>query len=241
MTFERFYSIIRPHKAASVNTIKKARVIIVCIVIISALYSVPHLFMTGRDGTTCTPYAKGTDLFAGKVYFWSDQILGFTFPFIALLTMNTVIIHTLCKRSKILLTRSDTQDEVQGQSQGHSSKMKSSEKQIIIMLLLVTFGFLILMTPSYGMILYNVFVDFSSSPKLYAGFILFMSIGEKTFYTNFGINFYLYVISGSKFRSDLLKLFQNICPYICKERAQTQETSLSTSSSLNKTVTSKRL
>ena len=115
----------------------------------------------------------------------------------------------------MLLTRSDTQDEGQGQNQGHSSKMKSSEKQIIIMLLLVTFGFLILMTPSYGMTLYIVFVDFSNSPKLYAGFILLMSIGEKTFYTNFGINFYLYVISGSKFRSDLLKLFQNLYPDFC--------------------------
>ena len=141
-----------------------------------------------------------------------------------------------------MLTRSDKYDEGQGQNQGHSSKMKSSEKQIIIMLLLVTFGFLILMTPSYGMILYNVFVDFSSSSKLYAGFILFMSIGEKTFYTNFGINFYLYVISGSKFRSDLLKLFQNLCPYFCKERAQPRETYLSSSSSsVNTTVISKGL
>ena len=181
-----------------------------CIIVISALYSLPHFFMTGRDGTTCIPYAKGTNLLAGKVYFWSDQILGYCFPFIALLTMNTVIIHTLCKRSTLLLTRSDTQGQGQCHKQDHSSKMKSSEKQIIIMLLLVTFSFLILMTPSYGMILYNVFVDFSSSPKLYAGFILFMSIGEKTFYTNFGINFYLYVISGSKLRSDLLQLFQNV-------------------------------
>ena len=179
--------------------------------------------MTGRNGTTCVPYSKGTDHFAGKLYYWSDQVVGFGFPFVALLTMNTVIIHTLRKRSGLLIARTETQGE--GHNEGHSSKLKSSEKQIIIMLLLVTFGFLILMTPSYGMTLYTVFVDFSSSPKLYAGFLLFMSIGQKTFYTNFGINFYLYVISGSKFRSDLLKLFQTFCPYFCKERAQLLETS----------------
>ena len=45
--------------------------------------------MTGRDGTTCIPYAKGTDYFTGKLYYWSDQVVGFGFPFIALLTMNT--------------------------------------------------------------------------------------------------------------------------------------------------------
>ena len=224
MTFERFYSIIRPHKAASFNTVKKARVIIVCIVVISSSYSMPLLFMTGRNGTTCVPYSKGTDHFAGKLYYWSDQVVRFGFPFVALLTMNTVIIHTLRKRSSLLIARTETQGEGYNEGQ-NSSKMKSSEKQIIIMLLLVTFGFLILMTPSYGMTLYTVFVDFSSSPKLYAGFLLFMSIGQKTFYTNFGINFYLYVISGSKFRSDLLKLFQNLYPYFCKERAQLLETS----------------
>ena len=113
MTFERFYSIIRPHKAASFNTVKRAKVIIVCIVVISALYSLPLLFMTGRNGTTCVPYSKGTDHFAGKLYYWSDQVIGFGFPFVALLTMNTVIIHTLRKRSSLLLTRSDTQDEGQ--------------------------------------------------------------------------------------------------------------------------------
>ena len=121
--------------------------------------------------------------------------------------MNTVIIHTLRKRSTLFLTRSETldvgqgQNQGQGHNQGHSSKMKSSEKQIIIMLLLVTFGFLILMTRTYGMTFFPAFIDFSSSPKLYAGFLLVWSIGQKTYYTNFGINFYLYVISGHKFRS----------------------------------------
>ena len=137
MMFEHFYSIIRPHKAASFNTVKKARIIIACIVVISTLYSMPHFFMTGNDGTICIPFAKCTNLFAGKLYYWTDQVVGLGFPFIALLTMNTVIIHTLHERSSLLLTRSNTQDE----GQSHSSKMKSSEKQIIIMLLLVTFGF----------------------------------------------------------------------------------------------------
>ena len=135
------------------------------------------------------------------------KLLVYFFPFLALLIMNSVIIHTLRKRSTLLLTRSKTLDEGQGHNEGHLSKMKSSEKQTIIMLLLVTFGYLVLMIPANGMTLYPIFVDFSSSPKLYAVYFLFMSIGIKTFYTNYGINFYLYVISGSKFRSDLLKLF----------------------------------
>ena len=239
MTFERFYSIIRPHKAASFNTIKRARIIIISIVIISTVYSVPILFLTTPEGNICVVYVKGMDQLAGKMYYWTDQVVGFVFPFIALLIMNSVIIHTLRKRSSLLVMRSKIEGQCQGQNQGHSSKMKSSEKQIIIMLLLVTFGFLILMTPTYGMKIFPAFVDFSSSPRLYALFLLTWSIGQKTYYTNFGINFYLYVISGQKFRSDLLKLFENVCP--CKKKHNSSATAVSKSSSLNTVMTSMQI
>ena len=46
MTFERFYSIIRPHKAASFNTVKRAKIIIICIVIFSSFLNIPDLFYT---------------------------------------------------------------------------------------------------------------------------------------------------------------------------------------------------
>ena len=148
---------------------------------------------------------------AGKAFYWIDTVFtGFGFPCVALLIMNSLTIHTLRKRSSLMISRTETQGEGQNQGQ-NSSKMKSSEKQIIIMLLLVTFSFLILMTPSYGMTFYVVFVDFGSSPKRYAGFRLFQSIGQKTYFTNYAINFYLYVISGTKFRSDLLKLLKMSC------------------------------
>ena len=40
MTFERFYSIIRPHKAASFNTVKRAKIIIVGIFVFSFSFTV---------------------------------------------------------------------------------------------------------------------------------------------------------------------------------------------------------
>ena len=36
---------------------------------------------------------------------------------------------------------------------------------------------------------------------------MFYHVGEKTYYTNYGINFFLYVMSGHKFRTDL----RNLC------------------------------
>ena len=43
MTFDRFYSIIMPHKAASFNTVKRAKFTVMCIILFSILYHIPHM------------------------------------------------------------------------------------------------------------------------------------------------------------------------------------------------------
>ena len=212
MTFERFYSIIRPHKAASFNTVKRAKITITIIVLVSIVYNIPQLFMTVASVRDCLLYAKGGS-HLGEIYYWSYNIINFIFLFISLLIMNSVIIHTLCTRKTPNVTRSE------GQGQGQTSNIKNTEKQIIVMLLLVTFGFLSLSTPCYAMLMYSRYINIEQSPKFFADYYLFFSIGQKTYYTNFGINFYFYVISGQKFRSDLLRLFRSICSACKKEEA----------------------
>ena len=80
--------------------------------------------------------------------------------------------------------------------------------QIYIILLLVTFAFLVLMTPGYVLFVYVMLVDYRRTPQSFSGYIFIHSFSQKTFYTNYGINFFLYVISGKKFRSDLVWLFR---------------------------------
>ena len=55
--------------------------------------------------------------------------------------------------------------------------------------------------------IYVQVVDFNASPEVFAGYFLFYHAGYKLQLTNYGINFFLYVISGKKFRTDLKKLF----------------------------------
>ena len=219
MTFERFYSILRPHKAASVNTVKRAKITISCIILISIVYSVPHIFLTSVSGHTCLPFFKGMKYLSGRIYYFVNQVVGLGIPFVSLLVMNCVIIYNLHKRPKFLTNKSDSLGEGQEQDKGQDhnqgqSHTRHQEKQIITMLLVVTFSFLILMIPAYSRLFYTQLVDFRSSPKLYAGFHLFSAIGNRCYYTNFGINFYLYVISGQKFRSDLVGLFRKTLPCI---------------------------
>ena len=82
MTFERFYSIIRPHKAASFNTVQRARIIIVCIFIFYYSYGMPFLFITDvdNDARICIPNRYASDNILGKIYHWLTDILTFIFP-----------------------------------------------------------------------------------------------------------------------------------------------------------------
>ena len=205
MTFDRFYSIVKPHKAASFNTVKRAKIGIVCIVIFSILFDIPHFFVTSYDGPLCLPF--GDVVTMAKWYsqfdYWFSFAIQFVVPFLLLLVMNSVIIHTLRTRLKFR-----KESEMQRSFQNEDEKAKNSDAQVYAILLLVTFAFLILVTPGYIFFILNLVIDFTASPVIYSGFILFSSAAQKLVYTNHGINFFLYVISDQKFRRDLRRLFK---------------------------------
>ena len=201
MTFERFYSIIRPHKAASFNTVKRAKISVTCIVCVSIVFNIPHLFTTKQVGKSCVPFGNAIVYITGQMYYWLSLTVNFFLPFLLLLIMNSIIIKTLRKRHMI-----NSKYQGQGRSEGQASKMKNVEKQIFLTLLLVTFGFLVLTAPSYSLFVYVMVYNYEKSPQAFAGYYFFYEIGRETYYTNYGINFFFYVISGQKFRADLVRL-----------------------------------
>ena len=203
MTFDRFYSIIRPHKAASFNTVKRAKITIACVVIFSVIYNSPHLFITSNENWQCLPYGKAMEKSYGQFYYWLSFVVHYGLPFSSLLTMNSVIIHKIRKRSTKNSKRSLAES-----NEGQSSKLKSTELQMFAILLLVTFGFMILTTPGQLLFLYIMFVDIYETPYNFASYDLFYSVAQKLYFSNHGINFFLYVVSGQKFRTDLVKLFK---------------------------------
>ena len=86
-------------------------------------------------------------------------------------------------------------------------KSKHPEKQVVTTLLLeVTFVFLFLNIPVRTLVFYLNFYS-GNTPTYYASLHLLYQVGQKAFYTNHGINFFLYVISGQKFRTDLRNIF----------------------------------
>ena len=190
MTFDRFYSIMRPHKAASFNTVKRAKITIACIFIFSILYNVPHLFISDHQEWKCLPYGKAMKTTIGLFYYWLSFVIQFALPFISLLIMNSVIIHTLRNRSILKKEGPGKNSEGQGESKGQGQKIKHLDNQVYVILLLVTFGFLILTTPAYLFFLVYMVVNYMGSPKAFAIYYTFGSFAEKLQFTNHGINFF---------------------------------------------------
>ena len=114
-------------------------------------YSIPFLFIGTNDGRTCIPNAIISHNLFGEMYYYLTEIVTSVIPFVSLLIMNSVIIHTLRKRSKLAHFRINGG---QGQNEGQNMKIKKSEKQVYTMLLLLTFVFLALSTPVTLLIFY---------------------------------------------------------------------------------------
>ena len=159
MTFDRFNSIIVPHKAASFNTTKRAKLTILGIVVFSSLHNIPHLFISDHENWQCLPYGITMDKPFGQFYYWLSFIVNFALPFVLLLTMNSVIICKLRKRNEL-----DLGENVGHKNQGQCTKVKNSEFQTYAILFLVTFAFLLLTTPAYLLFLFIMLVDFFKTP-----------------------------------------------------------------------------
>ena len=200
-------------------------------------YSIPFLFVAGHNGISCVVNRFASGHILGEMYHWLTEVFIFIFPSISLLTMNSVIIHTLRKRSKLNILGSGNLSETDGEH----LRNKHPEKQIVTMLLLVTFVFLTLNLPVRCLVFY---VNFSSgnNPHYYAGLHLFYQVGVKAYYTNHGINFFLYVISGKKFRTDLRNLFRSKKQNRSKNNSLTSNVSIITSAaSSNRNILGKNL
>ena len=108
--------------------------------------------------------------------------------------MNYVIVKTV--RNSLKMFRGDAPTQ---------KTMKSAENQLTIMLLVITTLFLILLLPTYVRFIYTAFVS-SDTPTKFATSIFISEISYKLYVTNHGINFFLYCVSGKKFRSDLKQI-----------------------------------
>ena len=223
MTLDKYIAIKWPHKAATYSVPRRVKIITGSLYICACIYNIPHLFISIVTGNQCIGDAVGGII--TKVYTWFTFVLNAIIPFTMLIHMNFVIVNAVRKSRKFFKANNETTGK--GRDQGMETRkktMKSAEKHLVIMLLLVTILFLILLCPTYFRFIYLVFAK-RDTPFKYAQSVLLSEITAELYASNSGINFFLYCISGKKFRNDLKEIL--CCRYRRKNQLQSSTTGVS--------------
>lgn len=218
MTLDRYIAIRFPMKAKSICTAKRAKLSVIAIFIFAVVLNLPFLPMCLilEDGRTCTAN-KIVHPILSRVFSFTVLCLVSVIPFTIMLVFNALIIKTMQQRD-VYFEKQIESNSKENQIPGHSSPSlqhraqtlhtmhqtkSNTDKQLVIMLLTVSFAFLILTLPNYVVFVTFLIVDYKRSPLVFALYNMIFNIVTKMYYSNSSVNFFLFCISGSKFRSDL--------------------------------------
>ena len=191
MTLDKFIAIKMPHKAASICTAKRAKILSTINLVVTLVFYLPNWYFSSTLGNTiqCSRYVKKG--WYVNLFMYVAFVINPLVPVLAISLMNFVIIRAVWKSRNI---------------RGNQGE-KSTERQVTVMLILVSVMFIILLLPFEIRDLYHYYSSQPSTPKEFANFVFSFRLTKEIFNLNYGINFFLYLISGSKFRGDLKSIF----------------------------------
>ena len=139
---------------------------------------------------TCNKYVSEGWYVTG--YLYVSMIIQPVVPFVLITVMNSVILYTICKRKNTKLGQSISQ---------------KIDSQLTAMFLLISIAYLVLTFPFEVRKIYSYYTGYGETPQEYAVGYFFLIITFELIMMNNGMNFFLYLMSGAKFRKDLKFLF----------------------------------
>ena len=100
------------------------------------------------------------------------------------------------------------QIQTRSKSQIRSKPMSLKDRNAIVTLLVISVAFLLLVAPYYVRIALFAMTNRTRTTSVNADYMLLFHVSQKLYYTNNAVNFFLYCVSGTKFRNDLARLFR---------------------------------
>ena len=203
VTLDRLIAIKYPSKALTWSQSYRIRRNLIFTYVAVAIFYIPMALQSEVvNGTICVSFAVST--VASRVLSYVNLVVLPIIPFFVIITMNIIILHGVRQIEKGL----DSNAHIDNAEQERGKLERSRNHQPTIMILLVSFANLIIFLPISILVLTDTFIDITASPKTFAVQALVYSVMHLLFFTNNAINFYLFCISGSNFRSDLKKIFK---------------------------------
>jgi hypothetical protein len=157
MSADRCIAVTRPLHASSICTVRRARIcvaiLVICIILINIHFIFTHHLSIEND---CT-YHEAYEFFGRHIWPWIDAAVYSALPFILLLTMNLIIVHSLFQAR-----RSTSNLQIyQSQLTRHKNKLTTSmSRKLTTMLLAVTVFFLL---SSFPMVCLQIYTNIHKS------------------------------------------------------------------------------
>ena len=210
MTLQRAASVLWPHRVNIMFTPKKAKRYTVGIVTIVFLLN-SHFFY----GAALAPAYNGSDyicsylnlapeynFFRDFIWTWIDALIFSLLPFAILISSNSVLIWKVSDS-----VRKARATLASGQSDQLSSRTKKASS-LTVTLIVVSVVFVLLTGPmSLYLIIAPLVIDVEKQSEKESRIIdLIYWVLTLLWYSNSAVNFYLYCLTGTKFRADARKI-----------------------------------
>jgi hypothetical protein len=152
MSIDRCIAVTRPLHASSICTVRRARICVVILVICILMINIHFLFTHHLSlDNECTSHER-YEFFISHIWPWIDAAVYSALPFILLLTMNLIIVHSLFQARRSTSNLQIYQSEITR----HKNKLSTSmSRKLTTMLLAVTVFFLLSSFPMVCLQIYT--------------------------------------------------------------------------------------
>jgi len=241
VTVERFIAVCYPLMAPSVCSRRRSTRIIVAVLAVQLTVHVHFAWTVGVHATTASTTTNnatgalalpddsrptqcvasiGFQTLIEDVWPWVDAAIYSFIPFVVIMVLNAMIMHQVIvsKRDRGQLCQESSTNLTLRASHGAMEVTKKTEStRLTIMLLTVSFTFLITTFPMNTTVIATSYVTRTTSMsnglvtdlELAAKLILLRTVCELLMYVNHSINFFLYCAAGQKFRRQLCALWRS--------------------------------
>ncbi|XP_062607987.1 mu-type opioid receptor-like [Saccostrea cucullata] len=204
VTVDRCVFVCLPFKAKGICTLKNAKIVVVCIALIMTALNL-HLFwgvaVEMKFGKLSCAFMNDFTKFTWP---WIDSCIFSIIPFNLMIIANILIIkHLLMSQRRVASHMQHSGSDVQ-----HSNVHSKHFTSVTTMLLTTNYVFLILTLPiAIYLVVYPKKIQDATGHGT-AVLELIWAIANMLQYTNNTIHFFLYCLTGPRFRQELLKIFK---------------------------------
>ncbi|XP_046552125.1 FMRFamide receptor-like isoform X1 [Haliotis rubra] len=200
ITTERFVAVRNPLKVGMYWTVPRAVFSVATIGCVVALFYCHILWTYTGSGIFCAIHPQYIHFFR-NAWYWMDAVVYSIGPCVILTTLNCFIIHSV-KQSTTLRN----QLSMKRKQKKTSSGTIKQDAQITMMLISVSIVFVILTVPRCIFVIINMYWDVKLGTIEDAQKYLMDQLTFLLCDSTHAINFYLYFITGKKFRNNFLDM-----------------------------------